>query len=142
MSVTKFALLFKITLTFLWFIPLLLFPREWLIGLGMSASSVYEFVRLLGAAFLALLMGYVLGLRDLNKQIYPVNTILVGIASNGLASLILFYFGITKGFNGWTGFGKWWMWASAFLTLLVTALLIAGLIIEATNNRANPGSLR
>jgi hypothetical protein len=108
----------------------------------MSESSVYEFARLLGAAFLALLVGYVLGLRYLNKQIYPVNTILVGILSNGLASLVLFYFGITKRFNGWTRVGKWWMWVSAFLTLVVTALLIAGLIIEATNNRANPGSLR
>lgn len=132
MRITTFALGLKIFLTLFWFFPLLFFRIDFLESLGMPSPVLpVEFVRLLGAAFLALMVGYILGLTDLiRKKVFPFNTIIVGIVSNGLSCLILLYFGFTKNFDGWRGIGFFAMWGSAFLTGLITALLILGLIAE------------
>lgn len=111
-----------------WALPLLFCPTSWFVWVGMPEPRPMVFVRLLGAAYAALVVGYVSGLIRLRRGKDARNTVWVGITSNGSASLILFYFGIT---GAWEGWGIWaWisMWISALLTASITlALVVAGL---------------
>ena len=128
MLLTQLALISKILLTLFWFFPLLFLSKNRLEELGVPEINPLVFVRLLGAAFFALLVGYVLGLYDLTQGRFPKNTVVVGIASNGLASLILIYFIAAGRLNEWQGIARTAMKASMVLTGLITVSLIAGLI--------------
>jgi len=87
------------------------------------------FVRLLGAAFLALVIGYFLGLRELKQGNSVRNIVWVGIVSNGSASLILFFYGIRGAWEAWGSPAQIYMWSSAFATVLIAfGLIIAGLL--------------
>ena len=128
MLLTQLALISKILLTLFWFFPLLFLSKNRLEKLGVPEINLLVFVRLLGAAFFALLVGYVLGLYDLTQGRFPKNTVVVGIVSNGLACLILIYFIAAGRLNEWQGIARIAMKASMVLTGLITVSLIAGLI--------------
>jgi hypothetical protein len=108
----------------LWCIPLLMFPRSWFVALGMPAPRPMAFLRLLGAAYLALLVSYSFGLADLQRDQAPTGVVWTGITSNGLASLILFFYGITGTWSAWGPISQIYMWASALATLGITVLLL------------------
>lgn len=111
----KALLIRKIVVTGLfWCLPLLAFPPAWFVALGMPAPEPMLFVRLLGAAYLALLVGYYFGLRGLDKGEDPAPVIHMGIASNGLAALLLAYFGISGAWSAWGGGANIFMWLSTF----------------------------
>ena len=59
------------------------------IGLGIPAPQPILFIRLLGAAYLALIVGYIFGFNDLNQGKNIQDVIWVAIISNGMASIIL-----------------------------------------------------
>src|SRR5688500_14724838 len=95
----------KIAFTLLaWCLPLLTFPPAWFERFGMPAPQPLVLARLLGAAFLALLVDYLFGLRALRHGRSVRQTVWVGIVSNGSASLILLASGLT---GAWEAWGRW-----------------------------------
>lgn len=123
MSLLKATLILKILLTIAWSASLLLLSKTQFEKLGVPEPKPVLFTRLLGAAFLALLLGYALGLRDLYRGEMPVTTVLVGIVSNGLACVILVYFGFQGMWSKWGKVARYCMWCSAIFTGLITGLL-------------------
>lgn len=123
MSLLEATLIIKILLTILWSASLLILSGTQFEKLGMPEPKPMLFPRLLGAAFLALLVGYLLGLRDLHLGKIPWNTMLVGIISNGLACMLLIYFGLKGTWTEWGKVPRYGLWASALLTGLIAALL-------------------
>ena len=114
------------TLAF-WSLPLLAFPASWFVRMGMPEPRPILFLRLLGAAFLALVVGYISGILGLSRGDDVRNIVWVGIASNGLASLILFFYGFTGAWKEWRRLARIFMWGSAFATALITLGLVVGL---------------
>jgi hypothetical protein len=85
------------------------------------------FLRLLGAAFLALVVGYTSALGRLGRGDDVRDLVWVGITSNGLASLILLLSGISGAWKVWGILARIYMWASALATALITlGLVVAG----------------
>jgi hypothetical protein len=122
----KSVLLFKIWVTVvLWAAPLLFTPARAYETLGFPPPGPMVFMRLLGAAFTALLVGYVRGLKVLRDGGYPADTVLVGLVSNALACLIIVAYGIAGEYSGWGALAQLYMWGSALATGLVTAGLLA-----------------
>ncbi len=121
----KALLIRKIAITGLfWCIPLLLFPASWFVALGIPAPEPLVFVRLLGAAYFALLVGYYMGLKGLAKGENPAQVINMGIASNGLACLLLAYFGSTGAWAAWGKGAQIFMWLSTLGALAITFNLL------------------
>lgn len=123
------VLLIKIlfTLTF-WCIPLLFFPASLFVYLGIPEPQPMLFIRLLGAAYMALTLGYFLGFNALHQNENIQNIVWVGIASNGLASILLFVYGASGIWSEWSNLAQFYMWWSAIATALITlGLLITGL---------------
>jgi hypothetical protein len=114
------------TLAF-WSLPLVAFPASWFVRIGMPEPRPMLFLRLLGAAFLALVVGYVSGILGLSRGDDVRDIVWVGITSNGLASLILFFFGFTGAWKEWKRLARIFMWGSAFATALITLGLVVGL---------------
>lgn len=123
MYLLKATLILKILLTIGWSASLLFLSGTQFEKLGVPEPKPVLFTRLLGAAFLALLLGYALGLRELYRGEMPVNTMLVGIVSNGLACVILVYFGFQGMWSEWGSLARYCMWCSAMFTGLITGLL-------------------
>ena len=121
----KALLIRKITITGLfWCLPLLAFPASWFVALGIPAPEPLLFARLLGAAYLALLVGYYMGIRGLAKDESPAQVIYTGIASNGLACLLLLYFGATGAWSSWGTGAQIFMWLSACGAFAMTFSLL------------------
>lgn len=112
-----------ITVVF-WCIPLLLFPSGWFVALGMPYPQPLVFVRLLGATYFALAVGYYMGLKGLQVGESPDPVINMGIASNGLAFLTLAYFGANGSWLTWGLVAQGYMWLSALATLAMTLGLL------------------
>ena len=111
----------------LWSLPLLMLPSSWFVRIGMPEPRTMVFFRLLGAAYFALVVGYVDGLFRLRRGEDVRNTVWVGITSNGSASLILLFFGITGAWREWGIWAQLYMWVSLLATASITAwLVIAG----------------
>jgi hypothetical protein len=124
----KLVLRFKIFLTFaFWSLPLLVFPPSWLIAIGfLDPGAAIVFVRLLGAAYFALGLEYILGYRDLGEGKDIDNVVKVGIVSNGLACAILITFGVLGQWNDWVIGAQAFMWGSAIAAgLITTGLFVA-----------------
>ena len=120
------VLIVKIVFTvLLWCIPLLLFPQPWFPALGIPAPEPCVFRRLLGAAYLALIVGYSFGLAQARKDQMPTGVVWTGIVSNGLAAAILFACGLDGAWNRWSWLGQVYMWFSAVATLGITVALLA-----------------
>lgn len=119
------VLVVKISVTIVfWCIPLLFFPASWFVKFGLPAPEPMMFVRLLGAAFLALVVGYSFGLDDIKKGKKPTNVIWMGIVSNGFACIILTYYLLTEGYIKWNTLGQIFVTVSALTTFCITILLI------------------
>lgn len=117
MNALKIILIVKVVFTAVcWSLPLLFFPERAAELLRISVPQPILFAHLLGAAFLALLVGYVLGLRDLYRNKEAGNVVRVGIVSNGSAFLLLLMFA-----GQWS---KWGTRAAAFLGFSTAATLL------------------
>jgi hypothetical protein len=96
-----------------WCVPLLAFPSSWFVALGIPEPEPLIFVRMLGAAYLALLVGYYMGMRGMARGESPAQAIHMGIASNGLACLLLVVFCTTGAGSSWGTGAQIFMWLSA-----------------------------
>lgn len=125
MRVLKMVLIWKITITGLfWCAPLLLFPASWFVALGMPAPEPMMFVRLLGATYFALLVGYYMVLKGLERGENPKAVVYMGIASNGLAGLILLLYGLAGTWSSWGLLAQCIMWLSVLGAAVVTVNLL------------------
>lgn len=118
-------LITKIVLTSLvWCIPLLFFPAAWLKLLGFPVPEPLLFLRLLGMAYVALVVGYGFGLRDALRNQYPKTIVWVGVASNGGACALLAIAALTQVWNSWGMIAQAIMWGSLFCTAAITPGLV------------------
>lgn len=121
----KGLLIRKIVITgIFWCAPLLFFPSAWFVALGMPAPEPLMFTRMLGAAYLALLVGYYAGLRGLAAGESPLPVIHMGIVSNGLACLLMAFFGVTGSWSSWGAGAQGFMWLSALGALGIAFSLL------------------
>ena len=117
-------LIFKIVVTIVvWCIPLIMFPESFFVRFGIPISGTLLFFRLLGVAYLALVIGYILGLIEIHRDKKPFQAIWLGISSNGLACAVLLYYGLTGEWSTWQIPSQFLLWASAFVTGGLTILL-------------------
>jgi hypothetical protein len=115
------VLIFKIAFTALfWCAPLLTFPSQWFLAVGFPEPEPTVFVRLLGAAYLALLVGYAFGLAQARRGSKPAGVVWMGTVSNGLGSAILFWRGLAGDWNAWGRPSAAMMWSWAVVTLGIT----------------------
>lgn len=136
MNRLQVTLLIKIVYTTIfWFIPLLFFPALASRWLGIPEPRPILFAHLLGAAFGALLVGYVYGLRDSRMGQNIRNVVIVGAVSNGLAFLLLVLY--AGEWRTWGGVrAQLYMWASTAMTFFITARLIFfGLLTKSAPGR-------
>lgn len=125
MKALKGLLIRKIAITFtFWCVPLLLFPSSWFLALGIPVPGSMIFMRLLGAAYLALLVGYFMGLKGISAGESPKPVLTMGIASNGSAALLLTSSGATGGWSSWGGGAQAFLWISAVGALWITFSLL------------------
>lgn len=111
---------------FIWCIPLLFFSGKLLASLGIPEPINIVFLRLLGMAYAALMVGYVFGLIATLHGDYPIEAIWVGIVSNGGAFLLLL--GFLKTWRSWGLCVQRVMWMSILATGGITfGLVFAGL---------------
>lgn len=117
----------KIVITVLiWALPLLLFPKDLLVCLGFPAAEPEIFLRLLGMAYAALVVSYVLGFSRARRNDYPVEAVWVGIVSNGGATVVLAIGAFMGTWFHWGAFAQVYMWFS----LASVALITVGLVIQ------------
>lgn len=128
----KIVLVIKIAITLIfWALPFLL-PDPFLDYLtvrllGISPLQPKVFIHLLGAAFLALTVGYIFAFRRVDRGKDVKHILWVGIVSNGLASGILFIYGFNQAYQSWSTLGQIIMWSSAIITgSIALGLLITG----------------
>jgi hypothetical protein len=128
MNPLKVILTIKIIFTaLLWAFPLLLIPKHAARLLRIPVPQPILFAHLLGAAFLALLAGYILGLLELNQGKDVSHTVWVGIISNGAAFLILLIF--AGQWKRWGTRAEIYMSISTMMTLLITlGLIVFGVV--------------
>ncbi len=116
----KATLWIKIITTLFWAGGALFVHADYLAHVGFESGAAILVVRLLGVAFLSLLLGYSLGLHALITKkpntLAVRNTVLVGILSNGGSALVLFWFGLTGRFTLLPSPLPHIFWASAVLT--------------------------
>lgn len=116
----------KIAVTVLfWCAPLLLAPPEVFRALGFPAPGPWIFVQLLGASYLALLVGYVRALRAVSAGRPARDAVAVGIVSNGAASLLLLGHGLAGAYAGWGPLARAFMWGSSAAAGLIALGLLA-----------------
>jgi hypothetical protein len=107
----------KILLTVvLWCLPLLFFPQQWFAYFGFPRPRPQIWIRLLGAAYLALVVCYQYGLTAFRRGGDPTPTVMVAIVSNGGAAAILTLFGLAGLWNDWGPLAQAYMWMSAAIT--------------------------
>jgi hypothetical protein len=127
----------------LWALPALLLPPPWfpVFGIPEPPPAQLVFLRLLGAAYFALVVEYLLAWRAPAR--HP-GAILVGIVSNGLASLVILSVGAGGGFTTWGALGSVYIWGSALLTAgLAIALAMTGQpLLRRLAERPRPGSVK
>jgi len=130
MNTLAVVLRFNIGFTLVvWVIPSLFFPTSVMAWLGFPVPEPIIWLRLLGMAFTALVVCYWFGLREARRGQCPVPVVWTGIVSNGGASLLLLFFGLSGAWavRGWCAQG--YMWGSLAGASVVTAgLVFAGLI--------------
>lgn len=101
-------------------VPLLFFPSSLFEALGVPAPQPLIFVRLLGVAYLALIVGYYGGIKAMGNNQSSLFAIDMGLVSNGVAFIVFLYFGVTGGWDNW-GFGaEVYMWLLLFGALMIT----------------------
>jgi hypothetical protein len=119
------VLIFKISATvFVWCVPLLLFPASVINAIGFPEQETYQWVRMLGWAYLALCVDYSFALKAALAGKRAMAPIYAGIVSNGGACLYLVYYGATGTWDGWAISMHVIGWGSAVATALITAGLV------------------
>ncbi|HEX2643812.1 MAG TPA: hypothetical protein VHU81_12535 [Thermoanaerobaculia bacterium] len=119
------VLILKIGITIvLWFVPLLFFPVSCLERMGFPTFPSAIFLRLLGMAYGALLVGYIFGWAATRRGEYPDSTVWAGIVSNGGAFLLLAIGASQGAWADWGAPARGLMWTS----LAATGLISTGLI--------------
>lgn len=125
----KLVLQLKIAVTaLLWCLPLLTFSSSLFVRCGVPAPAPMVFVRLLGAAYLTLLVAYYSGMRGIDRGVSPLPTLLVGISGNGLAFFILLIYGLGGAWSDWGRSAQIFCWISTAGALLMTTLLLLFLL--------------
>ncbi len=123
----SYVLWFKIVITIiLWCTPLLFFPQSCFRHLGVPPPDPIIFAKLLGAAFLALVVVYWHGLTELRRGKRPVVVIRAGLVSNGLAAGFLILFGVAGSWQEWSLLGCCYMWFSTVAAAGITVGLLVG----------------
>ncbi len=117
-------------------VPLLFFPPSLFELFGIPAPQPLMFTRLLGVAYLALIVGYYGGIKALDNNQNPIFTIDMGIVSNGVAGLVFLYFGFTGGWTNWSIGAQIYMWLLSFGALLITLNLFQARKKYAQSNNA------
>jgi hypothetical protein len=125
MSCLQITLLLKIIVTLaLWAVPLLFAPQWAAMLLGMPEPQPVVLIRLLGAAFIALVVGYARSLIANLRGEEVTDTVIIGIVSNGLACIVILL--SASEWQAWAGtLARAFMWTSAATTFLITAALFA-----------------
>ena len=119
------VLIFKIAFTVIGAcVPLLLLSEQALQAMGFVVPQPMLFLRLLGMAYAALIVGYALGLREAKRGIYPASTVWVGIVSNGGGAMILSFAAINGTWMQWGEFAQMLMWSAQICLTGITAGLI------------------
>ncbi len=134
----------KIVVTLaVWALPALLLPPPWFTFFGIPEPPLEQlvFVRLLGAAYVALATGYALAWRAPAR--HP-GAVVMGIVSNGLAALVIVSVGASGGYATWTTLGAFYIWGSALLTAgLAAALAKTGQpLLRRMVERPRPASMK
>jgi hypothetical protein len=110
----------------LWAAPALLLPAPWFPFVGVPEPPLAQlvFVRLLGAAYVALIVAYGYAWRAPAR--HPA-AVVVGAVSNGLAALVILSVGSSGGFDTWSALGKMYIWGSCLIAAgLAVALVVTG----------------
>ena len=124
MRALRGLLIRKIVITAIFLcIPLLFFPASLFEAMGIPVSQPLMFIRLLGVAYLALIVGYYEGIRALNRHQSPLFAINMGLMSNGLAFLVFLYFGVSGEWDDWGLGAEIYMWLLSFGALIITVNL-------------------
>lgn len=105
-------------------IPLLLFPSSLLQWLGFSVPEPIIFLRLLGMAYAALIVGYAFGLRASLQGLYPMSVIWVGIVSNSGAALMFAVAAFQNVWGSWGVIAQVIMWGSLLSVSIITIGLV------------------
>ena len=112
---------FKIGATLLfWSLPLIAFPKALLEAGGFPVQPTYQFVRMLGWAYLALCVGYGFGLAAAPRGERLMGPIWVGIVSNGGACVYLTWYGLTGTWDDWGLLPRVVLWGSVAATAAIT----------------------
>ncbi len=123
MTILEGVILAKIIITVIcWFIPLLVFSKSMFLKLGFPRLEPIIFIRLLGAAYGALVVGYAFGFVALHHGTHPHGVVWMGIVSNGLGCVILMI--LRKEWRSWGRWAQVYMWGSAIATGGITVLLL------------------
>ncbi len=130
LNILAIVFIVKILFTlFIWCIPLLFFSSKLLAFAGIPEPINVIYLRLLGMAYAALMVGYIFGLITTLHGGYPIEVIWVGIISNGGAFLLLLIYGLLKAWHSWGLFVRIVMWISILATGGITfGLVFAGLL--------------
>ncbi|MEM8661010.1 MAG: hypothetical protein AAGF35_09005 [Pseudomonadota bacterium] len=128
LELVKQVLLYKIVITILlWALPFLLAPANVLqLLMGAVPEPIFN-LRLLGWAYVALIIGYVGGLLQARNGVMPLQIIAMGLVSNGGASLLVLghlLWGTGAELRGLPAFLTWF----SFIAL---ALITIGLVVAA-----------
>lgn len=116
----------KILFTILcWSLPLLVVPETLIIKIGIPIADNIIFLRLLGMAYTALLVGYILAFKSIRQGKFPIETVWVGIVSNGGASSILLICGLLGYRQSWGEIAQGMMWFFSIMAGAITVGLIA-----------------
>ncbi len=121
-KVLVFKIVFTLTASC---IPLLLLPANLLQWLGFTIPEPLVFIRLLGMAYVALIVGYSFGLKASLQGNYPASIVWMGIVSNGGAFVLLAHAAIQNTWGSWGLFAQVLMWISLFCVACITIGLIA-----------------
>lgn len=121
----KYVFIVKIVLTVLfWCIPILFFPVSWFASMGYPTLEPIVFVRLVGMAYTALVVGYCFGLAAILRGEYPAGPVWAGIVSNGGAAAILAIYGFSGQWQSWGISARYSMWGSLVIVLAITLGLL------------------
>jgi hypothetical protein len=122
----KHVILAKIAITLVvWCTPLLAFPPSWFRCLDVPPPDPIVFARLVGMAYLALVVMYLHGWREARAGRRDVVAVRAGLVSNGGAALLVTYYGLDGAWDGRGNLGAC-MWVSAALAAGITVGLLVG----------------
>jgi len=100
-----------------WAGPMLLLPRDLLARAGPPAA--YPLVRLLGWAYLTLVVGYAYGLREVRDGGRATGTVVMGVVSNGGVAALLTYLSVTGAWGEWHRIVQLGAFASALVAFAI-----------------------